>query len=84
MPGAGRTLGSRSSPAEKLFARVAVPPAAKLFPTFPGVLLPPMTPNMPAGDPRPDLGCDPPPGPDDGTGNLSPVAGCDVARDLHV
>lgn len=50
------TLASLYSPAEKLFARVAMPP--KGFPPDPtfGVLLPPITPNIPAGDPRPESG----------------------------
>ena len=40
-----------------------------------------MTPNIPAGDPRPESGCEPPKC--NGAGDLSP-GGCDVARDLNV
>lgn len=48
------TLVSLISPAEKLFARVAVPGGRG--PKRLGVLLPPITPNIPAGEPRPESG----------------------------
>lgn len=62
------TLVSLISPAEKLFARVVVPGAAE---NLLGVLLPPITPNIPAGEPRPESGCDPPR--EAGAGSLSPA-----------
>lgn len=77
--GSPLTLGSRSSPAEKLLALVVVP-LARAPANLPGVLLPPITPYGPLpftpGLARPEWGWDP------GMGTRSP-AGCEVARVLY-
>jgi hypothetical protein len=70
-----------TSATEKLLARVGGPPSTRLPVTPLGVRLPPMTPNMPAGEPLPESGCDPDPPNCGGAGDRSP-AGCDAARDL--